>query len=116
MAEYSINKGIGRSVEFKGLKSQYLYIFCGGLLAVFVLFVILYLIGVPQVICIGIGVIGASLIVWQTFSLNTKYGEYGLMKRQARSYHPKYIINRRKTPKLFKHKYEKHIKSHNLRE
>ena len=24
MAEYSINKGIGRSVEYKGLKAQYL--------------------------------------------------------------------------------------------
>ena len=33
MAEYPINKGIGRPVEFKGLKAQYLFIFCGGLLA-----------------------------------------------------------------------------------
>ncbi|WP_305482894.1 DUF4133 domain-containing protein, partial [Duncaniella muris] len=24
MAEYAINKGIGRSVEYKGLKAQYL--------------------------------------------------------------------------------------------
>ena len=39
--EYTINKGIGRSVEFKGLKAQYLFIFCGGLLAVFVLFVVM---------------------------------------------------------------------------
>lgn len=43
MAEFPINKGIGRSVEFKGLKAQYLFIFCGGLLVVFVLFVILYM-------------------------------------------------------------------------
>ena len=43
MAEYPINKGIGRPVEFKGLKAQYLFIFCGGLLALFVLFVILYI-------------------------------------------------------------------------
>ena len=41
MAEYPINKGIGRPVEFKGLKARYLFIFCGGLLALFVLFVIL---------------------------------------------------------------------------
>ena len=45
MAEYPINKGIGRPVEFKGLKAQYLFIFCGGLLALFVLFVILYMVG-----------------------------------------------------------------------
>ena len=35
MADYPINKGIGHSVEFKGLKAQYLFIFAGGLLAVF---------------------------------------------------------------------------------
>ena len=36
MAEYPVNKGIGRPVEFKGLKSRYLFIFCGGLLALFI--------------------------------------------------------------------------------
>ena len=53
MAEYNINKGIGQSVEFKGLKAQYLFIFAGGLLAIFVLFVILFLAGVNQWVCIG---------------------------------------------------------------
>ncbi len=33
MSEYQINKGVGRSVEYKGLKAQYLFIFAGGLLA-----------------------------------------------------------------------------------
>lgn len=51
--EYGINKGIGQSVEFKGLKAQYLFIFAGGLLAVFVLFVIFYMAGVDQWVCIG---------------------------------------------------------------
>ena len=53
MEPYPINKGIGRSVEFQGLKSQYLFIFAGGLLALFVLFVILYMAGVNQWICIA---------------------------------------------------------------
>ena len=56
MAEYPVNKGIGRSVEFKGLKAQYLFIFAGGLLVVFVLFVILYMAGVSQGFRIGSGV------------------------------------------------------------
>ncbi|WP_304649260.1 DUF4133 domain-containing protein, partial [uncultured Duncaniella sp.] len=43
MSEYQINKGIGRSVEYKGLKAQYLFIFAGGLLAIFVVFVIMYI-------------------------------------------------------------------------
>lgn len=80
MAEYPINKGIGCSVEFKGLKAQYLFIFCGGLLALFVLFVILYMVGINQWFCIGFGVVSASVLVWQTFALNARYGEHGLMK------------------------------------
>ena len=101
MAEYSINKGIGGSVEFKGLKAQYLFIFVGGLLASFVLFVIMYLIGISQWFCIGFGVIAASVLVWQTFAVNAKYGEHGMMKLTALKNHPKYIINRRKLSRLF---------------
>lgn len=100
--EYGINKGIGKSVEFKGLKAQYLFIFAGGLLSVFVLFVILYMIGIDQWICIGFGVVAALVLVWQTFSLNAKYGEHGLMKRMAVRQHPRYLINRRNTYRLFK--------------
>ena len=36
MADFEINKGVGREVEFKGLRAQYLFIFAAGLLAVFV--------------------------------------------------------------------------------
>ena len=107
METYPINKGIGRSVEFQGLKSQYLFIFAGGLLALFVLFVILYMAGVNQWICIGFGGIAASVLVWQTFSLNRKYGEYGLMKRSALHSHPRYLINRRRIPRLFRHRERK---------
>ena len=47
MAEYMINKGVGKQVEFKGLRAQYVFIFAGGLLGVFVLFVVLYMMGAP---------------------------------------------------------------------
>ena len=70
--EHNINKGIGKSVEFKGFKAQYLFIFAGGLLAVFVVFVILYMIGIDQWVCIGFGVIAVSALVWLTFNLNAK--------------------------------------------
>ena len=107
METYPINKGIGRSVEFRGLKSQYLFIFAGGLLALFVLFVILYMAGVNQWICIGFGGTSTSILVWQTFSLNRKYGEHGLMKRSALHSHPRYLINRRRIPRLFRHRERK---------
>ena len=102
MADYPVNKGIGRSVEFKGLKAQYLFIFVGGLLALFVLFVILYMIGIDQWICIGFGVVSASVLVWQTFALNARYGEHGLMKLGATKSHPRYLLNRRRISRLIK--------------
>ena len=95
MAAFEINKGVGRSVEFKGLKAQYLFLFAGGLLAVFILVVILYLCGVSQIACLGIGVVGATLVVWQTFAMNRKYGQYGLMKKGAVRMLPRYLLNRR---------------------
>ena len=87
MSEYPVNRGIGKPVEFKGLKSQYLFIFAGGLLAVFVVFII--------------------LLVWQTFRLNERYGTHGLMKIAARKRHPRFIINRRTIPRLFTYKSKK---------
>ena len=104
MANFSINKGIGKSVEFKGLKAQYLFIFAGGLLLIFILTVIFYMIGVSQVTSILIGLVGATLLVWLTFSLNAKYGMYGLMKHFAKRKHPVYVINRISIHKLIKHK------------
>lgn len=91
MAEYGINKGIGRPPEFKGLKSQYLFIFAGGLLADFVLFVIMYLAGISQWACIAVGVIIALAVVVLTFQLNARYGSHGLMKMGARAKHPRRI-------------------------
>lgn len=104
MAEYSINKGIGRTVEYKGLKAQYLFIFAGGLIADFVVFVIMYMCGVPQWFCIAFGAVCASILVWLTFHLNTKYGQYGLMKLTAVKYHPRYIINRLRLNRLIRTK------------
>lgn len=83
------------------LESQYLFIFCGGLLAVFVVFVILYMAGVNQWVCIGFGVASATLLVWLTFRLNARYGTHGLMKAAARRRHPRYVVNRLKIPRLF---------------
>lgn len=99
--EYTINKGIGKSVEFKGLVAQYLFIFAGGLLAVFVIFVVMYMAGIDQWVCIGFGVIAASALVWLTFNLNAKYGEHGLMKMLAKRQHPRFLINRKNSRHLF---------------
>ncbi|WP_426478120.1 DUF4133 domain-containing protein [Chryseobacterium sp. CBSDS_008] len=92
---YHINKGVGRKVEFKGLKAQYLFIFAGGLLGLLICVMIMYIAGVNTYLCLILGGAGNGLLIWQTFTLNGKYGEYGLMKMGARKKHPKYIISRK---------------------
>lgn len=101
MASWEVNKGVSRTVEFKGLKAHYLFLFAGGLLGIFILVVVLYLCGISHIICLGIGVVGATVVVWQTFAMNRKYGQYGLMKRGAIRRHPRYLLNRRSVYQLF---------------
>lgn len=95
MASYNINKGVGRTVEFKGLKAQYLFIFAGGLLGALILIMVLYMVGVNTYLCLFMGVSSCSVIVWKTFSLNNKYGEHGMMKISAKRRHPQYIVCRK---------------------
>ena len=97
MAEYPINKGIGRPVEFKGLKAQYLFLFAGGLLAAFI----------GQWLCIGFGAVSASSLVWLTFRLNAKYGEHGLMKLGAARMRPRHVLHRRRVSNLLRRKKKK---------
>ncbi|WP_188050770.1 DUF4133 domain-containing protein [Flavobacterium sp. GP15] len=102
MNTYNINKGIGRTVEFKGLKAQYLFLFAGGLLGMLILIMILYMTGINSYVCLFIGIVGGSVLVWQTFSLNKKYGEHGLMKVGATKRHLRYIICRKPVHRYFK--------------
>lgn len=95
MNSYHINKGIGRTVEFKGLKAQYLFIFAAGLLGILVCVMIMYMAAVNTYLCLTIGGGSSAILIWQTFSLNGKYGEHGLMKLGAHKKHPKYIISRK---------------------
>ena len=112
MAEYPINKGIGRPVEFKGLKAQYLFLFAGGLLAAFILaafilFIILYMAGMGQWLCICFGAVSASSLVWLTFRLNAKYGEHGLMKLGAARMRPRFMLHRRRVSGMLQRKKKK---------
>lgn len=110
--EHKVNKGADRGVEFSGLQAQYLYILAGGLLSVFLVFVILYMAGVNRWFCIALCVVSATGITLGVFRLNRKYGPHGLMKLAAAGYRPYYIINRKRITSLFKRrKYAKHTQS-----
>ena len=102
--ELAINKGIGKSAEFSGLTAQYLFIFAGGLLALFILFVVMYLVGIGLWTCIIISVVCALILVYGTFYLNKEYGQHGIMKKMAKSNHPRFVISRKSFPRLFTQK------------
>jgi Domain of unknown function (DUF4133) len=80
---YKINKGINKSIEFKGLKAQYIWWLAGGIVGLLLLFAILYMIGVNSFICIGvIAVAGVVVFIW-VYKLSNTYGEHGMKKKMA---------------------------------
>lgn len=88
---YQINKGINRPIEFKGLKSQYIGYLGGGLVALLVLFAVLYLTGMAIYLCILLIAALGSGLFYKVFELSHRYGEHGLMKRNARRYLPDHL-------------------------
>jgi len=88
---YQINKGINKSIEFKGLKAQYIWWLGGGVVALLVLFAVMYFIGVNSFIGLGIVLMmGAGWVVY-VYRLSNTHGEYGMMKKLAKTKVPKII-------------------------
>lgn len=104
MATYNIHKGVGKSVEFKGLGSQYLFIFGGGLSGIIITVFILYVLGINPFFSITFGLSAALSLVFITFRMNSKYGEYGLMKLSAKKARPRYLSNRKPIHKIIEKK------------
>ncbi|SJZ68253.1 protein of unknown function [Chitinophaga eiseniae] len=91
---YTINKGINVSIEFKGLKAQYIWYLAGGLLGIMILFAILYIMEVNAYVCVAIALgMGTGLVVW-VYRLSNTYGEHGLSKKWARRQIPSCIRTR----------------------
>jgi hypothetical protein len=88
---YQINKGINKSIEFKGLKAQYIWYLGGGILALLIIFATLYIIGVSQYICMAIILLAGPGLVYKVYGMSNKYGEHGMMKTIARRSIPKIV-------------------------
>ncbi|MFA0960303.1 DUF4133 domain-containing protein [Roseivirga sp. BDSF3-8] len=91
---YKINKGINKPLEFKGLQAQYITWLAAGLCSVLLLFALLYLCGLPMLLCLIIPGILAACWLALVFHLNGTYGRYGLMKRSARRQVPARLVCR----------------------
>jgi len=88
---YTINKGINKPIEFKGLKAQYIWYLGGGLLGLLILFAIMYICGVNTFVCLGIIIIAGTGLFMHVYKLSHKYGQYGMMKNLAKRSIPSVI-------------------------
>ena len=88
---YSINKGVNKSIEFKGLKAQYIWYLAGGLIGLLILFAILYIAGINSFVCVGVILVAGTFLFTHVYKLSKRYGEYGMMKKIARRNIPSLI-------------------------
>ncbi|RUT68512.1 DUF4133 domain-containing protein [Flavobacterium cupreum] len=88
---YQINKGINQSIQFKGLKAQYIWYLGGGVIVLMILFAIVYIAGLPSLICIAIIGISGTLWVLKIYKMSQQYGEHGMMKALAKRQVPKAV-------------------------
>jgi len=88
---YTINKGINKPIEFKGLKAQFIWYLGGGLLVLLLLFAILYICGLNTYLLLAITLLLGTGLFMQVYRLSHKYGEHGMMKKTAKQLLPKRI-------------------------
>ena len=88
---YTINKGINKPIEFKGLKAQYIWYLGGGLLVLLVMFAILYICGVNTYVLLFIILGSGAGLFMHVYRLSHKYGEHGMMKKIAKRSIPKLV-------------------------
>ncbi|WP_426582627.1 DUF4133 domain-containing protein [Mucilaginibacter sp. R-33] len=88
---YQINKGINKSIEFRGLRAQYIWYFAGLVMGLLVVFAALYITGAGTLVCLSVTGSAAAYGSIKIFGLSRKYGEHGLMKAAARKRIPKVL-------------------------
>jgi xanthosine utilization system XapX-like protein len=91
---YKINKGVNQSVEFRGLKAQYIWYLGIGFVVLIILFSVLYFLQIPSLICVMIIGLLELLFFMRIYRMSQQYGEFGLMKALAKKQLPKHVISR----------------------
>jgi hypothetical protein len=88
---YQINKGINKSIEFRGLKAQYIWYLGGSIVVLMILFAVGYIAGLPSFVCVGFTILAGGYLVFKIYKMSNQYGEFGLMKALAKKQLPKTI-------------------------
>ncbi|MES2331311.1 MAG: DUF4133 domain-containing protein [Bacteroidota bacterium] len=81
---YQINKGVNRPIVFKGLKAQYIWWLGVGLTLLLLLFTLMYVMGVPVMICFAFVFGSGTLLFRCVYRFSKRYAEHGLMKKIAK--------------------------------
>lgn len=98
---YHINKGINRSLEFRGLRAQYIWYLGGGLVAVLVLYAVMYICGLNAYICMAVCLGAGGFVFVKVYRMNNTYGQHGLARKMAKGRIPKVL--RCKSRKFLRH-------------
>ncbi|MGF7076219.1 DUF4133 domain-containing protein [Mucilaginibacter sp. 3215] len=88
---YIINKGINKSIEFRGLRAQYIWYFAALVMGLLIVFATLYILGAGTTICLAVTGSAAVYGSIKIFSLSRQYGEHGLMKAAAKKRLPRVL-------------------------
>ncbi|GGB20086.1 DUF4133 domain-containing protein [Puia dinghuensis] len=80
---YTINKGVNRAVEFRGLQAQYIWWLGGGIVSMLALFAVLYIFGLNPFVCLGIITVAGTVLFREVYRMSRTYGQHGLMKKAA---------------------------------
>lgn len=106
MSVFEINKGVNKPIVFKGFKAQYITFLAIGLVALLLLFAILFIIGVNIYVTLILILPAGAIYVMYIQKLSNQYGEHGLMKHAAFKSLPHNITS--KTANLFKNLKKNH--------
>jgi len=98
---YQINKGVNRSLEFKGIKGTYIVFLGAGLIILFLMFVILFTAGCNTYASCAIILPAGALLFLVVMRLSKRYGEHGLLKKIAKKQLPHCIKSKSKTAFYF---------------
>lgn len=98
---YEINRGINRSIEFKGIKAQYIIYLAAGLVLLLLLFAILHLVHASMYLSFGIILPAGAALVIGVKRISDRYGQHGLLKHGAARRLPASVQSRSR--KIFVH-------------
>lgn len=96
---YTINKGVSKPIEFRGLKAQYIAYLAIGLVLLLICFAALYISGLNLFIVLPLILSLGGTLFFTVTRLSHRFGEHGLQKFLAKRSLPTYLKFR--TRRLF---------------